>query len=150
MSSKGTPDALQAASCLQLGPDAQSQAKADRHRATGANRSNLPGRSRRGQRGVRARTGRQSVTLTWPSVNEITRFNHPSQQLNAAASDLLLLLFVIGIAFASLVVVSPRFGLCIDLLEFQFLRVGLESLHQCKCFLTETQCCFLFFRQTGH
>ena len=57
------------------------------------------------------------------------RFNHPSQQLNAAASDLLLLLFAIGIAFTSLVVVSPWFGLCIDLLKFQFLRVGLESLH---------------------
>ncbi len=61
----------------------------------------------------------------------------PWFQLNAASACLLQLLNLIGVTVASLVVVLPWFGLGIDLLEFQFLRVGLESLHQSKCFLIE-------------
>ncbi len=71
----------------------------------------------------------QAVTLTWPNVKSHLKAHPPSHQLNAASACLLQLLNLIGVTFTSLVVVSPWFGLCIDLLKFQFLRVGLESLH---------------------
>jgi hypothetical protein len=57
--------------------------------------------------GIGFKRSLQYVTLSWATVKAIQRLTPPGIQLNAAAADLLLLLFVIGIAFALLVVVLP-------------------------------------------